>query len=113
MSTTNVDFGYVHEDTIPGCRCSSQELECKRRRDLIGSVADTDIEIRKVSLHHIAKNNIQTLFGWSRLKPLGDFSSHARIQFDGDALFRSVQDLCCQIACTRADFEDDLLLLLL
>ena len=79
---------------------------------LIGGITDADIEVWELGLHHISKNDIQAFLVWGGLETLGDFSSHTRVQFDGDALLCLLQNLGSQVTGTRTNFKHDLLTLL-
>jgi hypothetical protein len=76
---------------------------------LVGGIADTDIEVWKLGLHHISKNDIQPLLVWGGLETLGDFCSHTGIQFHSNALLCFFQNLGCQVTSTGTNFKDDLL----
>lgn len=62
---------------------------------LVGGITDADVEIWELRLHYVSKNDIQTLLVWGRLESLGDFSSHTRIQFNGNTLLRFFENLGC------------------
>lgn len=76
---------------------------------LIRGVADADIKVWKLRLHHIAENNLQALLCRSTLETLGDFGSHSRIQLHRDDLLGLFQNLGSQVTSTGTDFEDDLM----
>jgi hypothetical protein len=75
---------------------------------LVGGITDADVEIWELRLHHVSKNDIQTLLVWGRLESLGDFSSHTRIQFNGNTLLRLFENLGCQVTSSGTDFKHDL-----
>lgn len=128
----------LHENARTGCRVSRQQLECKRGRNLDGmlldsnpdqqrryslspsvflggetylvrSIANANIKVGQLSLHHITKNNLETFLSRSALETLGDFSRHTRIQFHRNNFLRFIQNLGRQVTSTGTDFEDNLL----
>jgi hypothetical protein len=86
---------------------SRQQLEDERRADLVWRVADADVEVWELRLDDIAEQDIEPLLRRRTLHPLGQFGSHARIHFDGDAFAGFLQDAGCEVAGSWADFEDD------
>lgn len=78
---------------------------------LIRGVADTDIEIWKLRLHHVSEYHIQAFLRRCPLEALGDFGRHSWIQFHRDDLLGLLQNLRCQVSCTGTDFEDHVTLL--
>lgn len=86
-------------------------LKIKDISYLIRGVADADIEIGKLRLHHVSKYHIQTFLRRCSLKTLGDLGRHSRIQFDRDYPLGLLQNFRRQVASTGTDFEDDITLL--
>ena len=75
---------------------------------LVGCVADTDVKIWKISLHHVPKHDLQSFLLGLSLHSLRDFSSHAWIQLHCYDSFGFLKYPDSQIACSGADFEDNL-----
>lgn len=75
---------------------------------LIRRVTDADIKVWKLRLHHVSKNDLQTLLSRSALETFGDFGSHSRIQLHRDDLLGLFENLCSQVTSTGTDFENDL-----
>lgn len=66
---TESKFSLEHEDGTSEEGTVGEELEDERRRDLVGSVGDADVEIGQLCLAKIADHDIQlALFGSKRRK---------------------------------------------
>lgn len=76
---------------------------------LVRSIANADIKVWQLSLHHITENNLETFLGRSALETLGDFGRHTRIQFHRNNLLRFIQNLGRQVTGTGTDFKNNLL----
>lgn len=78
---------------------------------LVRCVADTDIEVWKLRLHHVPEYHIQAFLGWCSLESFGDFGRHSRVQFHRNDLFGLLQYLRSQVSSTGTNFKDHITLL--
>ena len=68
-----------------------EELEYQRRRDLIRSVGDTEIEKWQLSLDCISLDQLEFVLIAKLVDTLADLGDHSRIDFNCDSLFASLQ----------------------
>lgn len=78
---------------------------------LIRGIADANIEIWKLCLHHVSEYHLQAFLRWCPLEALGHFGRHSRIQLHRNDLLGLLQDLRGQVSRSGTDFEDHITLL--
>eukprot|EP01137_Pigoraptor_chileana_P036921 Opistho-2@33260 len=99
-------FALEHEHRTSEERPVQQQLEHKRRRNLIWHVGNTHVKKGKLSLQKVADNNFEfALFG-SSLDTLLEFSNETSIDLRGNDLLHLLQHLHRQISRTRTDLKD-------
>ena len=82
-----------------------EELEDEGRGDLVGGVADADVEGREGGLDDVAEQDLELPLLGLPLHALGDLGGHARVHLHGDDLLRLFQDPHRQVARPRTHLQ--------
>lgn len=97
-----------HENACPRRVWEREELEDKRRRNLVGRIAYADVELREGGLDDVSQEDLELPLFWLPLDALRHFGRHAGVHLDGDDLLGLFQDSDCQVTRTRSDLEDSI-----
>ena len=96
-----------HDDRRAERRGVRQQLEGQRRRDLVGDVCHTQIEIRQLRPHHVALQDRQLGLVRGPGDAAAELEDHARVDLDGDDGPRALEQPQRQVPRARPYLEDD------